>query len=98
MFIAEGELKDLDSTEMIDHLSERFVEVESATGRSVRSVYLSIKDYAEIRKYMRDCLSPEIMEGLLQDGVVRTLWGASLIVTRRTPYGMLRVKDTYEEK
>jgi len=71
-------------------LADAFANVERTDIR-VATVFLNAKDYADLRKWDRDTLDIETQAVLLKTGLMATLWGAKLIVSRIVPEGMVYV-------
>jgi len=65
-------------------LADAFANVERTDVR-VASVFLNAKDYADLRKWDRDTLDIETQAVLLKTGLMATLWGARLMVSRIVP-------------
>ena len=71
-------------------LADAFANVERTDIR-VATVFLNAKDYADLRKWDRDTLDIETQAVLLKTGLMATLWGAKLIVSRIVPEGTVYV-------
>lgn len=71
-------------------LADAFANIER-TDVSVATVFLNAKDYADLRKWDRDTLDLETQSYLLKTGLMATLWGAKLVVTRIVPEGTVYV-------
>jgi hypothetical protein len=71
-------------------LVDAFANVERSDMR-VAHVFLNAKDYADLRKWDRDTLDIETQAKLLKTGLMATLWGAKLIVSRIVPEGTVYV-------
>lgn len=71
-------------------LADAFASVERTDIR-VATVFLNAKDYADLRKWDRDTLDIETQAVLLKTGLMATLWGAKLIVSRIVPEGRVYV-------
>lgn len=71
-------------------LADAFANIER-TDVSVATVFLNAKDYADLRKWDRDTLDIETQSYLLKTGLMATLWGAKLVVTRIVPEGTVYV-------
>lgn len=71
-------------------LADAFANVERTDIR-VATVFLNAKDYADLRKWDRDTLDIETQSILLKTGLMATLWGAKLIVSRIVPEGTVYV-------
>lgn len=67
-------------------LADAFAAIERSDIR-VATVFLNAKDYADLRKWDRDTLDIETQAVLLKTGLMATLWGAKLIVSRIVPEG-----------
>lgn len=55
----------------------------------VARVYMSARDYADIRKWGRDVLDIESQAHLLKTGLQATLWGAKIVTSRLVPRGVV---------
>ena len=71
-------------------LADAFANVERTDIR-VANVFLNAKDYADLRKWDRDTLDVETQAILLKTGLMATLWGAKLYVSRIVPEGIVYV-------
>jgi hypothetical protein len=71
-------------------LADAFANIER-TDLRVANVFLNAKDYADLRKWDRDTLDIETQAVLLKTGLMATLWGAKLIVSRIVPEGTVYV-------
>jgi HK97 family phage major capsid protein len=71
-------------------LADAFANIERSDIR-VATVFLNAKDYADLRKWDRDTLDIETQAVLLKTGLMATLWGAKLIVSRIVPEGTVYV-------
>lgn len=71
-------------------LADAFAAIERSDIR-VATVFLNAKDYADLRKWDRDTLDIETQAVLLKTGLMATLWGAKLIVSRIVPEGTVYV-------
>lgn len=71
-------------------LADAFANVERTDVR-VATVFLNAKDYADLRKWDRDTLDIETQAVLLKTGLMATLWGAKLMVSRIVPEGTVYV-------
>jgi len=67
-------------------LADAFALIETNDVR-VANVFLNAKDYADLRKWDRDTLDVETQAVLLKTGLMGTIWGARLIVSRIVPQG-----------
>ncbi len=57
----------------------------------VARVFMNARDYADLRKFGRDILDIESQAALLKTGLMGTLWGAQIIVSRLVPVGTVYV-------
>jgi len=71
-------------------LADGFANVERTDIR-VASVFLNAKDYADLRKWDRDTLDVETQAVLLRTGLMATLWGSKLYVSRIVPEGTVYI-------
>jgi len=71
-------------------LADAFASVEQWDLRVAR-VFANALDYSDIRKWGRDVLDIETQATLLKTGLMATVWGAQIIVSRRVPQGYLYV-------
>jgi len=71
-------------------LSDAFGLIERHDLRVAR-VYMNARDYADLRKFGRDILDIQAQADLLKTGLMATLWGASIIVSRLVPVGTVYV-------
>jgi hypothetical protein len=71
-------------------LADAFAEIEKHDLRVAR-VYMNARDYGDIRKFGREILDIESQATLLKTGLMATLWGAQIIVSRLVPPGFLYV-------
>ena len=67
-------------------LADAYANIEQHDLRVAR-VFMNAKDYADLRKFGRDILDIETQRDLLKTGLVGTLWGAQIIVSRLVPVG-----------
>lgn len=67
-------------------LADAFAMIETHDLRVAR-VFCNAKDYADLRKLNRDILDPESQRDLLKTGLMGTIWGAQIIVSRLVPVG-----------
>lgn len=67
-------------------LSDGFAKIEIQDER-VSHIFLNAKDYAWLRKFDRDCLEIETQAYKLKTGMMATLWGAEIVVTRECSEG-----------
>ena len=73
-----------------DVLADAFSLVERHDLRVAR-VFMNARDYADLRKFGRDILDIETQRDLLKTGLMATLWGAQIIVSRLVPVGTVYV-------
>lgn len=71
-------------------LADAFASVERHDLRVAR-VFCNALDYSDIRKWGRDVLDIESQATLLKTGLMATVWGAQIIVSRRVPAGYIYV-------
>ena len=71
-------------------LSDAFGLVERHDLRVAR-VFMNARDYADLRKFGRDILDIEAQATLLRTGLMASLWGAQIIVSRLVPVGTVYV-------
>jgi len=71
-------------------LADAFANVER-TDLRVATVFMNAKDYADLRKFDRDTLDIETQAVLLKTGLMATLWGAKLVVSRIVTEGTVYV-------
>jgi hypothetical protein len=71
-------------------LADAFANVDRTDIR-VANVFLNAKDFSDLRKWDRDTLDMETQGVLLKTGLMATLWGAKLIVSRIVPEGTVYV-------
>lgn len=71
-------------------LADAFSEIERHDLRVAR-IYMNARDYADIRKFGREILDIESQAALLKTGLMATLWGAQIIVSRLVPVGFIYV-------
>jgi hypothetical protein len=71
-------------------LADAFARVERNDLRVAR-VFANALDYSDIRKWGRDVLDIEAQATLLRTGLMATVWGAQIIVSRRVPTGYIYV-------
>ena len=72
------------------NLSDAMARVETHDLRVAR-VFVNALDFADMRKWGRDVLDPETQGSLLKTGLMGTLWGAQVIVTRKVAPGYVYV-------
>jgi hypothetical protein len=73
-----------------DVLADAFSLIERHDLRVAR-VFMNARDYADLRKFGRDILDIETQRDLLKTGLMATLWGAQIIVSRLVPVGTVYV-------
>jgi len=71
-------------------LADAFAEIERHDLRVAR-IYMNARDYGDIRKFGREILDIEAQATLLKSGLMATLWGAQIIVSRLVPAGFVYV-------
>ena len=71
-------------------LADAFSLVERHDLRVAR-VFMNARDYADIRKFGRDILDIESQRDLLKTGLMGTIWGAQIIVSRLVPVGTVYI-------
>ncbi len=71
-------------------LADAFALVERHDLRVAR-VFANALDYSDIRKWGRDVLDIESQATLLKTGLMATVWGAQIIVSRKVPVGYIYV-------
>ena len=71
-------------------LADAYARVERNDLRVAR-VFANALDYSDIRKWGRDVLDIESQAALLKTGLMGTIWGAQVIVSRRVPAGYIYV-------
>ena len=57
----------------------------------VSRIFMNAKDYSDILKWGRDVFCPEDQQILRKTGIMGTIYGATVIVTRRVPVGTVYV-------
>ena len=72
------------------NLADAFASIERNDLRVAR-VFCNALDYSDIRKWGRDVLDIETQATLLKTGLMATVWGAQIIVSRRVPAGVIYV-------
>lgn len=72
------------------NLADAFAQVEKWDNRVAR-VFVNALDYADIRKWGRDVLDIETQATLLKTGMMATVWGAQIIVTRQVEPGYMYI-------
>jgi len=90
--IAGGENPDIPVVAPISGavLADAFSLIERHDLRVAR-VFMNARDYADLRKFGRDILDIETQRELLKTGLMGTLWGAQVIVSRLVPVGTVYV-------
>ena len=73
-----------------DVLADAYSLIERHDLRVAR-VFMNARDYADLRKFGRDILDIESQRDLLKTGLMATLWGAQIIVSRLVPVGTVYV-------
>jgi hypothetical protein len=71
-------------------LADAFASIERNDLRVAR-IFANALDYSDIRKWGRDVLDIESQATLLKTGLMATVWGAQIIVSRRVPAGFIYV-------
>ena len=71
-------------------LADAFASVERHDLRVAR-IFANALDYSDIRKWGRDVLDIETQASLLKTGLMGTVWGAQIIVSRKVPAGYMYV-------
>lgn len=71
-------------------LADAFANIDRSDLRT-STVFLNAKDYSDLRKWDRDTLDPETQQVLLKTGLMGTVWGAKLIVSRIVAEGIVYV-------
>jgi hypothetical protein len=71
-------------------LADAFALIEAHDLRVAR-VFMNARDYSDLRKWGRDILDIESQAILLKTGLMATLWGAQIIVSRLVPVGTVYV-------
>jgi len=71
-------------------LADAFALIERHDLRVAR-VFTNALDYSDIRKWGRDVLDIESQATLLKTGLMASVWGAQIIVSRRVPTGYIYV-------
>jgi len=71
-------------------LADAFALIEAHDLRVAR-VFMNARDYSDLRKWGRDILDIESQAALLKTGLMATLWGAQIIVSRLVPVGTVYV-------
>jgi len=68
------------------NLIDAFARIETHDLRVAR-LFMNALDFADLRKWGRDVLDIETQATLLKSGLLATLWGAQVIVSRKVPVG-----------
>jgi hypothetical protein len=71
-------------------LADAFARVERHDLRVAR-IFANAHDYSDLRKWGRDVLDIESQAALLKTGLMATVWGAQIIVSRKVPTGYMYV-------
>jgi len=71
-------------------LADAFSKIEQQDLRVAR-VFMNARDYSDVRKWGRDIYDPETQAVLLKTGLMGTVWGAQIIVSRIVPVGYVYV-------
>jgi len=71
-------------------LADAFANIEQ-TDLRVANVFMNAKDFADLRKFDRDTLDIETQAILFKTGLVATIWGARIIVSRIVAPGTVYV-------
>lgn len=71
-------------------LADAFAEIERHDLRVAR-IFMNARDYGDIRKFGQEILDIESQATLLKTGLMATLWGAQIIVSRLVPPGFIYV-------
>ena len=72
------------------NLADAFARIETHDLRVAR-IFCNALDYTDIRKWGRDVLDVETQATLLKTGLMATVWGAQIIVTRKVAPGYIYV-------
>lgn len=73
-----------------DILSDAIGEIEQY-GIGVARIFMNAKDYADLRKLGRDTLDLQNQGVLFNTGVLATIWGIQIIVSRVVPAGVVYI-------
>lgn len=73
-----------------DVIIDAFGDIEANDIRVAR-VFMNAKDYADLRKFGRDVLDIETQAVLFHTGLVATMWGAQVLVSRIVPRGVVYI-------
>jgi hypothetical protein len=57
----------------------------------VGNVFMNAIDFAKIRRFVRDTFDPETNRAFLRQGILGTMWGAQIIISRIIPAGQIYV-------
>ncbi|MBD3261453.1 MAG: hypothetical protein GF334_07195 [Candidatus Altiarchaeales archaeon] len=71
-------------------LIDAFARIETHDLRVAR-IFMNALDFADVRKWGRDVLDIETQGSLLKTGLLATVWGAQIIVTRKVAPGYVYV-------
>ena len=72
------------------NLADSFARIETHDLRVAR-IFVNALDYSDVRKWGRDVLDIETQATLLKTGLMATVWGAQIIVTRKVAPGYIYV-------
>jgi len=84
--LAEGYRLPVIAPLSVNTLVDAFAKMDSQNLR-VAYVFLNARDYADLRKFGRDILTPESRVALLKLGLQGTTWAAMIITSRSIPAG-----------
>jgi len=73
-----------------DVISDAIGAIEEHGIRAAR-IFMNGRDYADLRKFDRDALSPETQESMFRTGVLGKIYGCQVIKSRVVPAGTLYV-------
>ena len=73
-----------------DILADAWADIETHDVRVAR-MFMNAKDYTDLRKFGRDTLDFQTQAVLLHTGLLATLWGVQILVTRVVPRGIVYV-------
>jgi HK97 family phage major capsid protein len=76
-------------------LADAFAAIERSDIR-VATVFMNAKEFNDIRKWDRDTLDTQTQGEILKTGLMGTLWGAKIIVSRIVPEGTVYVAGEAE--
>jgi HK97 family phage major capsid protein len=71
-------------------LIDAFAAIERSDIR-VATIFMNAKEFADLRKWDRDTLDTQTQAELLKTGIMGTLWGAQVVVSRIVPEGTVYV-------